>query len=90
MEIVFVGAGRLATQLAKALHARGEHIVAVYSRTMASASTLRSSSVSLSAALLVAVLSFTCSSVLIPERTAITSSRSRQKRTDQEAMLQSG
>ena len=40
MEIVFVGAGRLATQLAKALHARGEHIVAVYSRTMASASTL--------------------------------------------------
>jgi len=40
MEIVFVGAGRLATQLAKALHARGEHIVAVYSRTLASASTL--------------------------------------------------
>ena len=40
MDIVFVGAGRLATQLAKALHRKGEHIVAVYSRTMASAEAL--------------------------------------------------
>lgn len=40
MEIVFVGAGRLATQFAKALHRRGHTIAAVYSRTMASAEAL--------------------------------------------------
>ena len=40
MEIVFVGAGRLATQLAKALYAKGHVIRAVYSRTLASAQTL--------------------------------------------------
>ena len=37
MDIVFVGAGRLATNLAMALHAKGHRITAVYSRTMASA-----------------------------------------------------
>lgn len=41
MELVFVGAGRLATQLAQALSDKGGHrIVAVYSRTMASAQAL--------------------------------------------------
>lgn len=40
MEIVFVGAGRLATQFAKALHRQGHTIAAVYSRTMASAEAL--------------------------------------------------
>lgn len=40
MEIVFVGAGRLATQFAKALHRKGHHIQAVYSRTMAAAEAL--------------------------------------------------
>jgi len=40
MKIVFVGAGRLATQLARALHAKGHDITAVYSRTMESASEL--------------------------------------------------
>ncbi len=40
MNIVFVGAGRLATQFAKALHQRGHTIEAVYSRTMASAKEL--------------------------------------------------
>ena len=40
MEIVFIGAGRLATQLAKALHEKGHAITAVYSRTLASASAL--------------------------------------------------
>ncbi len=40
-DIVFIGAGRLATQLALALHATGSHrITAVYSRTMTSAKTL--------------------------------------------------
>jgi len=42
MEIVFVGAGRLATQFAKALHRKGHHVQAVYSRTMASAKALSS------------------------------------------------
>lgn len=42
MEIVFVGAGRVATHLAKALNAGGHHITAVYSRTMASAEVLAS------------------------------------------------
>ena len=42
MEIVFVGAGRVATHLAKALNAVGHHITAVYSRTMASAEVLAS------------------------------------------------
>ena len=37
MDIVFVGAGRLATQFAKALHRKGHNIQAVYSRTMQSA-----------------------------------------------------
>ena len=37
MDIVFVGAGRLATNLARALKDAGHHIVAVYSRTMTSA-----------------------------------------------------
>lgn len=37
MDIVFVGAGRLATNLALALRQKGHRIVAVYSRTMASA-----------------------------------------------------
>jgi len=40
MDIVFVGAGRLATQLAKALRKEGHSVVAIYSRTMASAETL--------------------------------------------------
>jgi len=40
MDIVFVGAGRLATNLARALHARGHRITAVYSRTLASAEAL--------------------------------------------------
>ena len=40
MRIVFVGAGRLATQFAKALHARGHTITAVFSRTMDSATAL--------------------------------------------------
>jgi len=40
MQIVFVGAGRLATNLAVALHAKGHGIVQVYSRTMASAQQL--------------------------------------------------
>ena len=40
MELVFVGAGRLATQFAKALHGQGHTIKAVYSRTMASAEAL--------------------------------------------------
>lgn len=40
MDIVFVGAGRLATNLAKALRDAGHHVMAVYSRTMESASAL--------------------------------------------------
>ena len=40
MNIVFIGAGRLATQLAQALHDKGHTIKAVYSRTMASAQAL--------------------------------------------------
>lgn len=40
MEIVFVGAGRLATNLARALHEGGHRITAVYSRTQASAAAL--------------------------------------------------
>ena len=40
MHIIFVGAGRLATQLAKALHSKGHTIEAVYSRTLASATAL--------------------------------------------------
>jgi predicted short-subunit dehydrogenase-like oxidoreductase (DUF2520 family) len=40
MNIVFVGAGRLATNLAKSLKGAGHQIVAVYSRTMTSAATL--------------------------------------------------
>lgn len=40
MDIVFVGAGRLATNLARALKDAGHHIKAVYSRTMTSAATL--------------------------------------------------
>lgn len=40
MKIVFVGAGRLATNLAKALHEKGHTITAVYSRTQASADAL--------------------------------------------------
>lgn len=40
MEIVFVGAGRLATNLARALHDQGHRIKAVYSRTQASAEAL--------------------------------------------------
>ena len=42
MRIVFVGAGRLATQFAKALYAKGHTIEAVYSRTMDNATTLTS------------------------------------------------
>lgn len=42
MDIVFVGAGRLATQFAKALYAKGHTIAAVFSRTMESASSLSS------------------------------------------------
>ena len=41
MDIVFVGAGRLATNVARALKAQGDHrVVAVYSRTLASAEAL--------------------------------------------------
>lgn len=40
MNIVFVGAGRLATNLAKALREKGHTITAVYSRTKVSASAL--------------------------------------------------
>lgn len=40
MELVFVGAGRLATQFAKALHRQGHVIKAVYSRTASSAELL--------------------------------------------------
>lgn len=40
MRIVFVGAGRLATQFARALHEKGHEIVAVYSRTIESAKAL--------------------------------------------------
>lgn len=40
MDIVFVGAGRLATNLARALKEAGHQIVAVYSRTMTSAEAL--------------------------------------------------
>ena len=40
MEIVFIGAGRLATQLAQSLAENGHRIMAVYSRTLASAETL--------------------------------------------------
>lgn len=40
MQIVFVGAGRLATQLAQSLADGGHRITAVYSRTIASASAL--------------------------------------------------
>ena len=42
MRIVFVGAGRLATQFAKALHGRDHTIAAVFSRTMESATALSS------------------------------------------------
>lgn len=42
MEIVFVGAGRVATHLAKALHTGGHRITAVYSRTITSAEVLAS------------------------------------------------
>ena len=40
MNVVFVGAGRLATQFAQALHDKGNTIEAVYSRTLASAQQL--------------------------------------------------
>ena len=40
MDIVFLGAGRLATNLARALHDQGHCIKAVYSRTQASAEAL--------------------------------------------------
>ena len=40
MEIVFIGAGRLATNLAKALTAAGHRVSAVYSRTLANADAL--------------------------------------------------
>ena len=40
MQIVLIGAGRLATNLAVALHQVGHDIVAVYSRTMQSAQEL--------------------------------------------------
>ncbi len=40
MRLIFIGAGRLATQLSQALHDKGHHILAVYSRTMASARSL--------------------------------------------------
>ncbi|KAA6308510.1 Glutamyl-tRNA reductase, partial [termite gut metagenome] len=39
-DIVFVGAGNLATNLAKALYRNGFHILQVYSRTELSARTL--------------------------------------------------
>ncbi len=40
MDIVFVGAGRVATHLAKAMSKGGHRVLAVYSRTLASASSL--------------------------------------------------
>ena len=40
MEIVLVGAGRLATNLGRALKEKGHHVLAVYSRTKTSAETL--------------------------------------------------
>ena len=40
MRLVFVGAGRLATQLAQALRSKGHETVAVFSRTMESAEAL--------------------------------------------------
>ena len=40
MDVVFVGTGRLATNLAFALHSAGHHIVGLYSRTAASAQML--------------------------------------------------
>ena len=40
MRVVFVGAGRLATQLAQALHENGHTVEAVYSRTKVSAEAL--------------------------------------------------
>ena len=40
MEIVLVGAGRLATNLGRALKEKGHHVLAVYSRTITSAETL--------------------------------------------------
>ncbi|MDE5782827.1 MAG: DUF2520 domain-containing protein [Prevotella sp.] len=40
MNIVFIGAGRLATNLARALHEKGHCIVAVYSRTIDAARSL--------------------------------------------------
>ena len=40
MEIVFVGAGRLSTQLARALQRKGHTIAAVYSHTLANAEAL--------------------------------------------------
>lgn len=40
MKIVFIGAGRLATNLARALHAAGHDVVQVYSRTIESAAAL--------------------------------------------------
>ena len=42
MRVVLIGAGRLATNLGRALHEAGYPIVAVYSRTMASAEALTS------------------------------------------------
>ena len=42
MEFVFVGAGRLATNMAKALSAKGHSVTAVYSRTFESAQALAS------------------------------------------------
>jgi len=42
MELVFIGAGRLATNLAKALTAAGHEVTAVYSRTLANAAALSS------------------------------------------------
>lgn len=40
MQIVFIGAGNLATQLAKAFHAKGLNVVQIYSRTEESAKNL--------------------------------------------------
>ena len=40
MKVVFVGAGRLATNFARALHAAGHDITAVFSRTLSSAEAL--------------------------------------------------
>jgi len=40
MDIVFIGAGRLATNMARAFAGKGHNVKAVYSRTMASASEL--------------------------------------------------